>query len=157
MQDKLQPISITLSYNIVNKSKSAQVMVDMNDYPILNVGQPYIKTKKVIWRVNLPNDYRRIVSWEEVKHVGQTVCWEHVGIWKMRQETVNKLCSCNIKRWTNSVRQAASLGATFWVRSLYFRDSHTIRMLTHCTAPPPLSSSCYVTLMASPWFYRAPQ
>ncbi|XP_078280460.1 integrin alpha-3b isoform X2 [Rhinoraja longicauda] len=47
VQDKLQPISITLSYNIVNKSKSAQGMVNMNDYPILNVGQPYIKAKEI--------------------------------------------------------------------------------------------------------------
>lgn len=56
VQDKLQPISITLSYNIVNKSKSAQGMVDMNDYPILNVGQPYIKTKKISIQKKCGND-----------------------------------------------------------------------------------------------------
>ncbi|XP_051894653.1 integrin alpha-3-like [Pristis pectinata] len=36
VQDKLQPIFITLSYNIASKSKPIQGMAVMNDYPILN-------------------------------------------------------------------------------------------------------------------------
>ncbi|XP_059812581.1 integrin alpha-3-like [Hypanus sabinus] len=47
VQDKLQPIYITLSYNIANKTKPTSGMVDMNDYPILNVLRQYIHTEEI--------------------------------------------------------------------------------------------------------------
>ncbi|XP_067825088.1 integrin alpha-3b [Heptranchias perlo] len=47
VQDKLQPISITLSYIIPNKSAPGRGMVDMNDFPILNVLHPHTSTKEI--------------------------------------------------------------------------------------------------------------
>ncbi|XP_069760768.1 integrin alpha-3b isoform X2 [Narcine bancroftii] len=47
VQDKLQPISITLSYKINNKSKSVEGMVDMNNYPILNERHRYVTKKEI--------------------------------------------------------------------------------------------------------------
>ncbi|XP_062893380.1 integrin alpha-3-like isoform X1 [Mobula hypostoma] len=47
VQDKLQPISITLSYNIAKKNKRIKGMVDMNDYPILNILRNYSRTEEI--------------------------------------------------------------------------------------------------------------
>ncbi|XP_067869403.1 integrin alpha-3b [Heterodontus francisci] len=47
VEDKLQPISITLSYIIPKKSEPGQRMVDMNDYPILNVVDSHTSTKEI--------------------------------------------------------------------------------------------------------------
>ncbi|XP_038635036.1 integrin alpha-3-like [Scyliorhinus canicula] len=54
VEDKLQPISIMLRYNIVNKNASGQRMVDMNDYPIMNQAKP--NTKKIHFQKECGND-----------------------------------------------------------------------------------------------------
>ncbi|XP_078080028.1 integrin alpha-3b [Mustelus asterias] len=54
VEDKLHPISITLSYNIINKSEAGDKMVDMNDFPIMNVAQQY--TTEVQFQKECGND-----------------------------------------------------------------------------------------------------
>ncbi|XP_078385758.1 integrin alpha-3b [Cetorhinus maximus] len=56
VEDKLQPISIHLSYIIINKSESSSRMVDMNDYPILNVLQQHAGTQEVHIQKECGND-----------------------------------------------------------------------------------------------------
>uniref|UniRef100_UPI00398E9A25 integrin alpha-3b n=1 Tax=Pristiophorus japonicus TaxID=55135 RepID=UPI00398E9A25 len=56
VQDKLQPISITLSYIIPNKSEPGRRMVDMNDYPILNILHPHTSTKEIHIQKECGND-----------------------------------------------------------------------------------------------------